>query len=188
MAARATDGKTCHYYLRDGGCKYGSSCKYGHGIGIQHTHCKYGDACKFGCRGSLRYCHKYGRGTCHKSATMCRFIHPTPTVADHRGGDITSSTDRLGLEIPVPTPTVADHRGGDITTSTDRLGLEIPVQVCITCCASPLEVAYTKCGHMCLCKACHSNENAQAQLALSLCPICRTASGRMIVRPAGVPT
>ena len=168
--------KTCHQYLRTGHCKYGNTCKYGY----SHSTTGQPRVCTRSrpLTKSNTLCHKYARGVC-KHGLRCWFTHgdfPWPLPPDVQPPRPAAATDTTEAEVPAPSST-ATPTSASIST------------LCLTCCDGPAEVAYSGCGHMTLCKACHASTESDEHMAASLrrCPVCRAVSSRIIIWPAGMP-
>ena len=202
MAAQANERK-CKDYLRYGRCRRGESCKYASSHGTprevcrhfsRHGNCRFGDSCRhaharqnpeIAAQRPLKICRKYLRhGRC-KWGEFCKYGYShgsgsTPQEASHGSG----STPREARQ----NPEIAALAIGAIeTTAVTAADPVIARQTegqrrCIVCASGPLEVGYSRCGHVSLCQQCSDTEDP----SLNSCPICREASGRVRIRLCGM--
>ena len=201
--------KPCRYYQRPGGCRYGSECKYRHierARSRSRSRCRYGGACRLLCRNACRYFH--GR------AETANEINVDPFNADSQMQDRLSVQPRPAVTAPeqplqarpaVPGPIYdepeAEPEDEEVQTGPPVVPpvatlVDQPVQpspereVCVVCYVGRVEVAYSKCGHMCICKACSGidlTDGSAQRMSLRKCPICRRTSPKIIIFPTGVP-
>ena len=171
------------------------------------SRCRYGDACRLLCRDACRYFH--GRAETANESNVDPFnadsqVQPRPAVTapveqplqarpavpgpvDEPEAEPEDEEVQTGPPVvpPVeqavpPRPAVATPVDQPVQPSPER-------EVCVVCYVGRVEVAYSKCGHMCICKACSGNQSHDQRMSLRKCPICRRISPRIIIFPMGVP-
>ena len=180
------------------------------------SRCRYGDACRLLCRDACRYFH--GRAETANELNVDPFnadsqmqhrlsVQPRPAVTapveqplqarpavpgpvDEPEAEPEDEEVQSGPSVvpPVeqavpPRPAVATPVDQPVQPSPER-------EVCVVCYVGRVEVAYSKCGHMCICKACSGTDlpaGSAQRMSMRKCPICRRISPRIIIFPMGVP-
>ena len=184
------DGNICRHYRKHGNCKYGDRCRAVHDFNPFLTATELaGDMVPGNSEehSAATICRHYAKSRSCNFGDTCKYVHhfePIPVSEEaagsmpHRANTICVHYARTGScrfgdrcrygihELPPPQ-----------TTSSSRQ----QNQVCIACAVGQIEVAYSGCGHMSLCRNCHE----LAHPSLGRCPICKCQSDRIVVRAVG---
>ena len=181
-------------------CKYGDACRYGCRGNVRVCHNFRRGGCT---RRQCGYIHDME--TAHESQMQHRLsVQPRPAVtapveqplqarpavpgpADEQEAEPEDEEVQSGPSVVPPVEQAVPPRPA-VATPVDQPVQRSPERdVCVVCYAGRAEVAYSKCGHMCICKACSGNQSHDQRMSLRKCPICRRISPRIIIFPMGVP-
>ena len=175
--------KVCKEYLRGGYCKYGDTCKYKYSHGAPE-------------RGYVRVdgevCRHFVRRQSCRWGNKCKFSHldkkkhvapstPAPTPA---AASVPRRASPPWREVEKEHAAVMERLEQHLSrmAAVAEKNHTAPKDVCIICADNEVEVAYAKCGHLCLCIKCSESTNP----ALKTCPLCKRTSDRVRIYRAGL--